>query len=289
MKRKLVDQTIIDTVRKCSLERGMSDAQIAKQINLSVPTVRKIRKNSGIEKNQAGKVISSPEYVSSFQESKNSSYATDAEKRNAVYIAFKGTQRYHKLVSKYEPDDLENFVQSWIDYQLVLPDMTVAEEDMLETLLDIKHRMDENQKSMKMMRKQQNLVILDIQKNEPIDLSNDNHRALFEMAQGLEQKFTDLNKTFKDLGDQFKSAQASLHVSREQREKQQKIGGDVFLSLVKKFNDNDARARIGDRNELLKLTTKNKTDKLKKPITFDDGTHDPILMSGKDAQKTEEK
>jgi len=285
MKRKLVNSTMRETIRKCTLERNMSDSEIAKQLGISVPTVRKIRKELGIEKNQSGKIVNKPDFVNGMDEAKNADYDSDAEKRKALYDAFRGSFRYQQVVTKYEPVDVEIFINRWIDYQLSLPDMTVAEEDMLESMIDLKLRMDENQKSLKVLRDQQRKILADIRKEDPLDMANDTHKAMYEMSKGVEDTIATVNKEYRELLSNLNVIQKSLNMSREQREEQQKVGGDTFLKVVKMLNDRDTRASIGDRNELLKLATVNKIDKMKRPIVYDDGSVDPILMSGKDAKK----
>lgn len=274
-----------ETIRKCTLERNMSDSEIAKQLGISVPTVRKIRKELGIEKNQSGKIVNKPDFVNGMDEAKTSEYETDVDKRKALYEAFRGSFRYQQVVIKYEPVDVEIFINRWIDYQLSLPDMTVAEEDMLESMIDLKLRMDENQKSLKGLRDQQRKLSAEIKKNEPLDMANDTHRALYEMSKGVEDTIAIVNKEYRELLTNFNTVQKSLNMSREQREEQQKVGGDTFLKLIKLLNDRETRKSMGDRNELLKLATDNKVDKMKRSIVFDDGTTDPMLMSGKDAKK----
>lgn len=274
-----------ETIRKCTLERNMSDSEIAKQLGISVPTVRKIRKELGIEKNQSGKIVNKPDFVNGMDEAKTSEYETDVDKRKALYEAFRGSFRYQQVVIKYEPVDVEIFINRWIDYQLSLPDMTVAEEDMLESMIDLKLRMDENQKSLKGLRDQQRKLSAEIKKNEPLDMTNDTHRALYEMSKGVEDTIAIVNKEYRELLTNFNTVQKSLNMSREQREEQQKVGGDTFLKLIKLLNDRETRKSMGDRNELLKLATDNKVDKMKRSIVFDDGTTDPMLMSGKDAKK----
>jgi hypothetical protein len=288
MKRKLVNKTMIETIRVCVLERDMSDSEIAKQLAISVATVRKIRTTQlGIEKNTSGRVLSSPNFTSGLKDAKLGDYESDVDKRAALYDAFRASFRYQQVLQKYNQVSVENFINKWIDYQIQLPDMNVAEEDMLESMIDLKFRMDDNQKSVKNMRDQQNTILVEIKKNEPLDVLDPNHRALLEMSQSIEEKLTLINKDYKELIDKLNTIQKSLNMSREQREDQQKVGGDTFLKLIKELNDRETRQKIGDRGELLKLATANKVDKMKRPITFDDGTRDPILMSGKNAQKTE--
>lgn len=288
MKRKLINSTMRETIRRCTLERNMSDSEIAKQLGISVPTVRKIRKELGIEKNQSGKIVNKPDFVNGMDEAKTSEYETDVDKRKALYEAFRGSFRYQQVVIKYEPVDVEIFINRWIDYQLSLPDMTVAEEDMLESMIDLKLRMDENQKSLKGLRDQQRKLSAEIKKNEPLDMANDTHRALYEMSKGVEDTIAIVNKEYRELLTNFNTVQKSLNMSREQREEQQKVGGDTFLKLIKLLNDRETRKSMGDRNELLKLATDNKVDKMKRSIVFDDGTTDPMLMSGKDAKKEDD-
>jgi hypothetical protein len=196
----------------------------------------------------------------------------------------RGSMRYDRVVKMFTTEDLVYFEQQWAVYHMELDDMSAAEEDMLENLIIYKLRIDHNQKSLREAKD----IETELRKSlagrqlSELDLDDDNDRALNAAIMQNNDFIAALNKDLKELHGNFSSIQKDLNTTRAQRESKRNIGADTFMSLIKQFNDRDARKAIGEYNERMKIATIKKTKELKKPHTFMDGTVEPCFLDGAD-------
>lgn len=211
------------------------------------------------------------------------------DKVAAISALFKASSRYKRLAKKLSKDDLEWFCEQWSVYSYELEDLNAAEEDMLEVMIMIKIRIDDNMAQQKQIKDREESIRkqLNLGPNEEIDIGNETHRALFEMIQSNNRMALELNKDFKELSIQYDKVSRSMNTTREQRESYENIGADSFLTLIKQFNDRDIRKQSGRYNELMKMATKQKTEEFKEPYVFVDFHEQPILLDGQDYKKAE--
>lgn len=258
---------------------GKTDEWIAQQLPCNIKTVRKYRKDVGLVKAPGGSLSVDVERVKT--DNIASSNLTETEKlqiwRNNFVLSF----RYKRLKDVLSPRELNDFVEQWCQYHLQFEDMKVSEEDMLEQMLMIKIRIDDNNRQRRMLQLQEESLSQQMS-DKTLDIENENDRRLNEMILANNESMTSLTRDIKDLWEKFNQYQKALNATREQREKKEQIGGDTFLSLVKMFNKERERKRAGEYNELVKKATQRKEEEFLKPHEFADGGVEPIILRGKD-------
>jgi len=267
-------------MRELVLEQRLTDKAIAKEIGCSHQTVARLRKKEGIIKGVRGTIITSK--PSNERKKILTEIGPEEEKIEKLKEYFKNTDRYHKICKHYLPEDVETFINQWVNYQLHTEDLTLAEEDSLELLIMYKIRIDANQKTMKEIEEKE-LQIKQQLIGRELDLEvNESDRWIWEMTNSLNATKQEVNKELKDLYDRYEKVQRSLNFTREQREAKRRIGGNTFLDLVRMMQDKERRKEIGDYNERMKIATQRQKDKLKRPHMFADGNYDAILLDGSD-------
>lgn len=254
--------------------RDLSDEMIAEELGKSPKTIASIRKALGITR-QKGQ----------FDTPKAASMPKDfSDKVQRWRMNFKTTLRYIQLQDKLIPEDLEYFIDKWALYHAQLEDMEVSEEDQLEMLILLQIRIIGNQKSVKILKENETRLQRELSSGnmQELDLENENDRFIYEMIMSNNNAITTANKEFKELSDRYDKILQTLSATREQREKNQRIGGDTFLSLVRSFRDEEFRIKVGEYNERMRIATENQLRKMKEPHTFKDNEIEPIYMDGKD-------
>lgn len=259
-----------------------TDNEIAEYLGRSVNTIQKYRTTVGFVKTGRGKPVFDGNTIQRI--SKNEKAMSEGEKILEWKKAFKQGTRYKRLADELIFDDLDFFCDQWASYNHQMEDMKPAEEDTLEILITYQIRLRHNRKDYKSLQIAEERYRKELGDlfTVQLDLESEDHRNLWEMIISNNNAKKELNKEFKDLTDKHDNLLKSLNVTREQREQQQKIGADTFLSLIKRLNDKEERAEIGKYNERMKFSTETQIKKLKEDYEFLDGTIEPVYLDGDD-------
>lgn len=269
--------------------QSYTDEEIAKKIKRSVSTVQKYRKQAGFSKPRKGQIIVNQAVVVANNKKKDK--GTEAERLKEWKDIFKKSTRYVRLVDELIYQDLLYFMDQWASYHLQMEDMKPAEEDTLEILITYQIRIRHNRKdykSLQIAEERYQKELGDVL-NMELDLEDEKSRFIWEAIISNNNAKKELNKEFKDLTDKHDNLLKSLNVTRQQREEQQKIGADTFLSLIKKLNDKEQREEIGKYNERMRFSTETQIKRLKEPYEFLDGNVEPIYLDGNDFKKNNNK
>lgn len=268
-----------ETIERLTLE-GLNDGEIAEKVGRSKMSVQAYRNSVGFKRVKKGQIKVDQAAMRKYKKEKT----TDAENLKDLKDEFKKTSRFMRLSDELIYDDLIFFSDQWCRYNLQMEDMKPAEEDTLEILITYQIRLRHNRKDYKNLQlaeeryqKQLGDVF-----NIELDLENESHRVIWEAIISNNNAKKELNKEFKDLTDKHDNLLKSLNVTREQREQQQKVGADTFLSLIKKLNDKDEREETGRYNERMRISTDTQIKRLKEDYEFLDGTVEPIYLDGND-------
>lgn len=259
---------------------GMTDAAIAKELGRNEQTIKRCRDKLGLKKGGGGKLHPDAETIS--DENLNSIKVSDDDKRLTWAAKFKLTSRYKKIKNALNDYEIEHFVSQWADYHVQFNDMQPSEEDMLEQLIMLQIRLDDNHRQRRQLQiyeehlKEQFVDKLDGE----LDLENEDDRRLHEMLMSNSRQGIDLNKDLKDLTEKYEKFQRAFAGTREQREQNNKVGGETFMTLLRDFNKREFRIKMGKANEYMKIAQKQQAEKMRKPHKFIDGSEEPILLDG---------
>lgn len=261
-----------------------TDKKISEHVGISIQSIERFRKKHGMTKGPEGnlskQVIEAPKNAIK-QVKHNDVEGGEKDKVQKLRNLFKGTARYKKLKDMLMPNQLEEFCDSWVDYQLQIEDMNPSEEDSLEIALIYKQRIDSNSKAFKECELQEQMFREQVGDRE-LNVENEADRIIFEMLNSNNRLKQEINKDLKDLTDKYNVVLRSMNATREQRESRTNVGADTFLSLVRTLTDRNKRKAVGLLNERIKMSTMAQTEKMKRAHEFADGTIDAILLSGDD-------
>jgi len=266
-----------------SLDPDWTDEQIAKAINRSIESVRKVRKRNNITKTSTGVVKTDTLPANAINKSSMSK-----EQKAACWLKiFRDSDRYQRFSEQLTPSNLKFFAERWADYCVQFDDLKPAEESQLETLITFEIMLADNRRSYKaaQMHEEDLRQMLNGKNEKELDLNNEQDRFIWEMLESNNRVIREVSEEFRNLTAQHEKYFRILNSTREQREQNEHIGADTFLSLVRLLTEVDKRKEVGKYNELMKEATKKELDRLKKPHKFIDGNYDPIILDGKDYYK----
>lgn len=285
MAGKRLTKNDIDSLTSMVLEKGMSDQEIADVLGCNRETVARHRKNKGLIKTGGGvlkPLIKKPDEVTDDYEELGDK--TQAEQETHWRTVIRSSNRYPKLKDMFMPHELLEFEDKCIEYYIQMDDLTPTEQDMIELLIILKMRIDQNQKD---YRKAQEIQL---EYEEQIgtgvlDLDNTEHLQIYEMSISNSQNMIALNKDNKDLIEKVEKIQRAMNQTREQREKSKNVGQDTFFKLVKAMQSKRQRQESGSYTEKMKEATDQALIKMKKPHKFVNGVSEPIYLDGEDFKK----
>lgn len=264
-------------IRHHSVDLGWTEEQIAKEMGVSAESIRGTKAKLKLQaKIEGEEVIAGP-----------AKKLTPEQRRLALKGTFKLSRRYKRMSSQLNKEDIDNFTDMWVDYAMQFDDMKPSEEDIVELIITFKLRLDDNRREYKAVQDQEEVLRqkLGSKGDAELDLENEEDRFLYEMTTSNNRKKQELNKDFKELTTKLNEYFEAMNATREQREAQQTVGGDTFLSLVRQLNDAERRESVGLYNERMKLATESKKKFFKGDHKLLSGEVRPILLDGADYNK----
>lgn len=275
---KRLNDAQIDFIR---VNRGkLTQEEIAKQIGCSTESIRKYYRK--FDKENSDTVAARDKQAKAVL----GDHVTDVPKffRDELLNSERGKTLRKTLIDEH----WEFFVEQWVNYCLQLPNLTHSEMNTIEQLIMLKIAIVTNRETHKqnLESKKAFLLNLDISK---LDVDDEDDQAKIIMAQQFDTTIIDLNRDYKDLLERYVQIDKSMNMTREQREKSGKIGGDTFFSLVKKFEDKLTQRKEGRMAEIFKIAKEKKNDDLRKNIQYMDGDIKPQLLDHISVENKEEK
>jgi hypothetical protein len=270
--KKLIEERVV---------QGWTDEKIGKSLSRNPETVRKYRiKHLGIKKSNRGAI--NTQEININKQAINRSNLTEEEKIQAWKRLFLKTARFIRLRDELIKQDLDYFIESWAKYNIQFDDLTATEENTLESLITIELRISENRVGVRQIKERelQLLAMLEGRADADLDLENEKDRFYFEASQANNMLMQEKNKEINTLLDRHEKLVRALNATREQREENNKIGADTFLTLVRNLSEMDKRETAGKYSELMKKATDNKIKEMQKPIEFLDGNMKPAMLIG---------
>lgn len=268
-------------------QQGWSDNAIAKKLGKSKLTIFRYRK----------KVREALERTKTKEEKNigNALIYKDLELFKRHKAEFIKTARYKRIAedSFFSQKDLDYFIEVWCRYKIQFKDMTATEEDSLEKMIILDIRILYNQKSMRNCQKTQEQLQEQLNsEGRKLDVKDDKDLQIIHTVEMCNTQEIELNKQYALLIKEYKEIQKTLNATREQREQNQKIGAETFFDLVKKFQSEEVRAKVGRYNELVRLSKEEKFKEFQQPHKYVDGAYDLPILDGatiKKAKLNEEK
>ena len=269
--------TELQEVQRLVLE-GKTDVEISKILGRDRRTIVTTRRKIGIKKDKSSKA--STDITSNEQVKFSTSHQAKIVYWHKELVA---SPRYPSLVERLTDADLKIFVEMWCKFHIDVEDMNTAEEDMLEVLLTLKLRINENDRAFKMAKERETALQRKYRElGDDLNLETDSHRWLYEQIMSNNMTMQNINRDVKDIIEKYNVIARNLNLAREQREAKKGVGVDTFQKLVAKFTEADRRVEAGKYAERMRLATEKKDIELKTAHTFADGEKSPIILDGAD-------
>lgn len=272
-----------EVIKKLTLEKW-TDEDIAKHLRRNIETIRKARSKLGLKKTSSGSLTADSRDLSVKDRKIANKILSEYDKISAWVSLLEKSIRYKRLQESLTEEELLFFVESWAKLHIQFEDISYTEEDTMEQLIMFQIRLQDNAKQRKISKEQLARLTKEVGElsTQQLDMENEAQHLLYESINSANRFLADLNKDFRELTLRYEALLKTLNATREQREANQKVGGDTFLSLIKTLNDAHKREEMGRQAELLRLSTEKQMSEMKKPHLFMDGEERPILLDGSD-------
>jgi len=269
---------------------GWTDEKIAEALNRDIDTIRSHRKKMGLTKpnGRPAKKVTIPNEINP---------ADDPEVDRERFLKFRTSllksSRYIHVYESLDKNNLEFFIDKWCLYHLQFNDMAYSEEDMLEKMIFLEIRINQNQKNLKHVADVQRQLGEKLNKMRqesqgPEGVETELDLQILQTLDTFNSREQELNREFQDLFKEFKNVQESFNATRKQREDRQKIGSDTLFTLLKKMQNEEFRNATNRWTELTVASKNEKRKDMQKTHKYIDGSYDNPLLLGQKSAKTEQ-
>lgn len=276
-----------------------TDKELATMLGVSDRTIERERKRQGISKKD-GRVeldVHQDDLSDAPRPVLTSAATSEAEMKEYWKRRLEESARGKHLRTLFEADKWGLVISEWVGFHMQLEDMTHAEENVLEQMIMVKLRIYENQENKKQLTLEKKHILEELGCSETAaesgviaEAMQDGDMEKAMLAQSLIQVIStlaDINSDLKDLIDRYGKMAKDMNATREQREKQQKIGGDTFFSKITEFNKASKRQKEGRQAELLRIAADRSNNNLRQAVEFADGEIDAMLWDAETVAKIE--
>lgn len=266
---------------------SMTDEMLAKQLNRDIRSIRSVRKQLGITKRAAGKLQNFDTNSGNINgvELKASQKLTEDQRKEFFKTQLTNTLYYQKLKDQFTDDEINFYLEEWGALCLQFEDIVATEKRQIDELIKITImgiRVLRNVKIAEQEIEHLQEEIEDYRDNHK-DIENDldaqeydnGRSSLLRIMMGQSQVMSNDYQKNIDIKNKILG---ELNARRRDRVDQLMKRGTTFLGLVSAFRDRQIREEHGRHMELVRLAKEKKKAEWRKPIKFEDGVMDCILM-----------
>lgn len=268
---------------------SMSDEAMGEYLKRDVRSIRSARRKMGITKTAGGKIenfnsnaiAENPNSI----ELKASQKLTEVQRKEFFKTQLTNTMYYQKLKDQFTDDDMDYYLEEWGALCLQFEDIVATEKRQIDELIKVSIIGNRIMRNVKVAEGEIERLQEEIEEfrdthkdiaNTPEDQEYDNARmALLRTMMGQSQMMT--NDYQKNIDSKTKLL-GELNARRRDRVDQLMKRGTTFLGLISAFRDRQIREEHGRHMELVRMAKEKKKSEWRKPIKFEDGAMDCILM-----------
>jgi len=262
-----------------------TDEELGKILSCSKSTIKRIRTKLGLNKynTKSKKEKNAKAIVKENIDADNRRFDNDMAVAAFHRDSLINSERGKKIRELTTSREWGVFVDEWVAYHLQLEDLRHTEKNTIEQIILLSLRISRNQKEYKEYSevKEELLKNSGITSIAKLDHDDPDNINIYEQFMSASVRASDLNKEYKDMMEQSKKLNETLNVTRQQREKRGKVGGETFFSKCKEFEQRSMRAKEGRRAALLKMATEKSADKMRESVEYMDGEFAPQLLDSR--------
>lgn len=273
----------------CTKTPGITDEQLAQfllqkvGINWSPRTVHRARITLGLNRDPKGAKPEHPITEAVVSLTMPPHGLNEREKADWFRNQFRSTHLYQTLVSQFDPDEVAVYMEEYGHVCLQFEDIVVSEFFQIDDFL--KHRILINRQLLAMKRIEREIekvtkwIDTHPMRSESTKEEKQERLDRFRTLEGLMAQSNKAHERYDKLVSERNKLYQSLSATRRDRISELKGSGDSFLSLVSAIQSSAAeRNRHGQYAELTKLAGEDAAMEFRTPVTFPDGSKDPIFL-----------
>ena len=260
-KRKILEQDDIDYIRKHSSSK--KDKEIAENLNCSIHTIRKVRRDLGIRKNKTEKNEDIKEINEKIDKS-DMTVVNDMDFRNKTEdkirihfeALFKNSAQYGMIKKMYTSEEVEYYLQELSahisDVKSMGETINSSELRSLDQLIQNKIRMNRLVEEETNIKKCIDMLLRPVRWDET-KLEEEETAKIFMFRKNTEKTSRD----WKDLNDTSIKLSQMLDVTRQERVKRSAAGENGILKIVNDLKDKKKRDVVEQQAAMIEQSVKN--------------------------------
>lgn len=280
MQKRLEPHEIEYIKQNCLLK---SDEEMAEHLKRDLRTIVRNRRKVGINKRNAGKVVK--KNLDPYSEvALHASKTLNEDQRKSFFkTQLTNSLYYDSLKSQFTKDEVDFYLEEWASLCVQFEDIVATEKRQIDEFIKteiLDNRILRNIKiTEEAILSMQHEIIEFRQKNDMTDEEvQERDMQLMSMVRAMSSQCGAMSKDHDKLSETKGKLLNQLNARRVDRIDQLKRAGTTFIGLVTLLKDRKVREDQGRYIELMKLAKDKKKAEWNKPIRFDDGTMDCILL-----------
>lgn len=216
----------------------------------------------------------------------DAAYAYDAEKD------LRNGKHWRELQQQLTPEELDFFLGQWRDIVSQFRDDVMATEKIqIIDVIKVEILMNRCLKQQKQIEEDTRMYH-SLLEGEKLKDENDRDKIAISQWQGmltaLASNNENLTKTYREFLREKKGLLEKLKATREQRIERLESSKETAAGWIRKMLDGEARRKVGERIEKLRLATQVEVVRLSEYHTYEDGTVDRPLLTPEGVLEAEE-
>lgn len=256
-----------------------TDAELSRELNRDVRTIRAFRKKSGVEKRQDGKIS----YIG--RADKPTAVPSKYEEASKFFQEqFKNTLYYKALKDQFTEEEIDYYLEEWGSLCVQFEDIVATEKRQIDELIKaeiIGLRIMRNVKLAEtVIEELQNQI--NVLRSKKDVVTDEDARIVDEQLSWyigrLVGQSNAMTSDYRDNVDLRNKILTELNARRRDRIDQLRKTGTTFAGLVQAFRDNAIREAQGKQLELVRIAKNKKLNDWRKITKFPDGTKDAVVF-----------
>lgn len=270
--------------KKCLV---MSDLAMAKELGRDIRTIITQRKKCGVNKKGHGKLQTDQQLIKKDHYNEKGLVASRSMDEK-TRVAFFKTQLingafYETLKTQFTTGEMDYYLEEWGTLCVQFEDIVATEKRQIDEYIKAEIIGNRILRNVKITEDE----ILNLQKevnayrgshNMEQEKAQERDNQLMLMIKMMSAQSGGMSNDYQKNVDLKNKLLAQLNARREDRVDQIKKQGTTFMGLVGLLREKSARESIGRHMELVRMAKEKKKDEWHKPIVFEDGQRDCILV-----------
>lgn len=275
---------------------SMSDVEMAKELDVSVVTLRVFRRKAGIKKGMgtgiptfdsvAKTTVTDPTDEKQLENLVvRPSIDLDEEGRKKfLRLQLQNTMYWKTVCEQLTVDEQDFYIEEWGALYLQFEDVVSTERRQIDELIKAEIMQNRIGRNIKIVEKEIDNMATRIEKfRQSNDVTNDEaarqeDQALMIMVRQMSAQSQLMSNDWQKFATLKNKILEELNARRKDRVNELTKSKTTFMGLVEALRDRKVRMIQGRHAEILRLSKENKKNKWRDPVMFPDGKADPVLL-----------